>query len=67
MDDGRRRMARSRAFALVTFAFTLTMVGATLPTPIYPIYQRQLQFDHTMLTVIYATYAAGVMVALMLL
>jgi MFS family permease len=67
MDDGRRRMTRSYAFALVTFAFTVTMLGATLPTPVYPIYQQQFDLDHTMLTVIYATYAGGVIVALMLL
>jgi hypothetical protein len=31
----RRGISRSTAFALVTFAFVVTMLGATLPTPLY--------------------------------
>jgi MFS family permease len=62
----RRGISRSTAFALVTFAFVVTMLGATLPTPVYPLYQQQFHLGDTMLTVIYATYAAGVIIALVL-
>jgi MFS family permease len=59
-------MRRSTAFALVTFAFTVTMLGTTMPTPLYPLYQDQFRFGNLMFTVIYATYAAGVIAALLL-
>jgi MFS family permease len=67
VDQPRRQMARSTAFALVTFAFTATMLGTTLPTPLYPIYQDTFNLSKVMLTVIYATYAVGVITALVLL
>lgn len=42
------------------------MLGATLPTPLYPIYQQQLGFGGLMVTVVFATYAVGVLGALLL-
>lgn len=44
----------------------MTMLGATLPTPLYPIYQRELGFGGLMVTVVFATYAVGVLAALLL-
>nr|WP_190131178.1 MFS transporter [Streptomyces mashuensis] len=43
------------------------MCGTTLPTPLYQYYQRQLGFSPLMVTVIFAVYAVGVIVALLLL
>jgi MFS family permease len=43
------------------------MLGTTLPTPLYPAYERQFGFADLMTTVIYAVYAAGVLAALVLL
>jgi len=55
-----------RAFACVAFAFAVTMIGTTLPTPLYPIYRGELGFSELTITVIFAVYAAGVIVALLL-
>src|SRR5919112_2932189 len=66
---GPRRRAvvgRRLAFVLVAYAFAVTMLGTTLPTPLYPIYQARMVFSELMVTVIYAVYAAGVIAALVL-
>jgi hypothetical protein len=36
--------ARSPGLALAVFAFFLTMVGTTLPTPPYPLFERRYSF-----------------------
>jgi MFS family permease len=62
----RRRIQGTAAFALATYAFVVTMVGTTLPTPLYVLYQRRYGFSELIVTVIFAVYAAGVIAALML-
>ena len=42
------------------------MLGATLPTPLYPIYERELGFGGVMVTLVFAAYAVGVTAALLL-
>jgi MFS family permease len=42
------------------------MLGATMPTPLYPIYERELGFGGVMVTLIFAAYAVGVTIALLL-
>lgn len=64
--SGCRSVPRAAAFWLVAAAFTVTMLGTTLPTPLYAIYQRELHFSTLMVTVVFATYAAGVLAALLL-
>jgi MFS family permease len=59
-------LGRRAAFAGASYAFAVAMLGTTLPTPLYAIYQRQLGFSELMVTVIFATYAAGVIAALLL-
>jgi MFS family permease len=64
--------ARSRvrgwpAVALLVLAFTTAMLGTTLPTPLYPDYQRVFGFGELMTTIVFATYAVGVVTALVLL
>lgn len=53
------------AFLAVSFAFVINMMGTTLPTAIYRYYQLQYGFTATVITVIYACYAAGVLGALL--
>jgi MFS family permease len=68
-DTGRRRglaAPRPVAFWLVAYVFAATMMGTTLPTPLYVIYQGQWHFSSGIVTVIFATYAAGVLAALLL-
>jgi MFS family permease len=60
------RLGRSAAFALTAYAFVVTMLGTTLPTPLYSLYREQFGFSELMITVIFATYAAGVIAALVL-
>lgn len=52
------------AFLGVAATFAVNMMGTTLPTPLYPIYQHVLGFSELMITVIFAVYAAGVVMAL---
>ena len=63
----RRRATRRRvAFWLLAFVFAAAMLGTTLPTPLYVIYQAQWHFSAAMVTVIFAVYAAAVLATLLL-
>ena len=63
----RRRATRRRAaFWLLAFVFAVTMLGTTLPTPLYVIYQARWHFAASIVTLIFAVYAAGVLAALLL-
>jgi len=53
------------AFGLLAYAFAAIMVGTTLPTPLYALYGQQMHFAVLTTTVIYATYAGGVLFALL--
>ena len=59
-------LPRRVAFWLLAFVFTATMLGTTLPTPLYVIYQAQWRFSAAVVTVIFAVYATGVLAALLL-
>lgn len=53
------------AFPLLAYAFAAIMVGTTLPTPMYSLYAEQMNFSVLTTTVVYATYAGGVLFALL--
>jgi MFS family permease len=57
---------RRVAFWLLAFVFAATMLGTTLPTPLYDIYQAQWHFSAAIVTVTFAVYAAGVLLTLLL-
>jgi MFS family permease len=57
---------RRLAFWLVALAFSVTMLGTTLPTPLYVLYEQKLRFSALTTTVIFAVYASGVLAALLL-
>src|SRR5205807_3409875 len=59
-------LGRRAAFAATAYAFAVTMLGTTLPTPLYGLYRTKFGFSELMITVIFATYAAGVIAALLL-
>src|SRR5690349_21761648 len=61
-----RRLAGAGAFWLVALAFLVVLVGPTMPTPLYVIYQAKWGFSATTLTLVFATYAAGVLTSLLL-
>jgi MFS family permease len=50
----------------VAAAFAVVMLGTTLPTPLYVLYRERFGFSQLMVTVIFATYAVGVIAALVL-
>jgi MFS family permease len=60
------RLTGAPAFVVVVAAFLVTMIGTTLPTPLYGIYQQRIGFSLTTVTVIFAMYAFGVLAALVL-
>jgi MFS family permease len=62
----RGRLGSRAGFVAATYAFWATMVGTTLPTPLYVIYQQRFGLSELIITVIFATYAAGVIAALLL-
>jgi MFS family permease len=56
---------RQFGFAAAAYAFVVTMLGTTLPTPLYVLYRARFGFSELIITVIFATYAAGVIAALL--
>ncbi len=57
--------ARRFTFGLLAYAFAAIMVGTTLPTPMYALYGEHMHFAVLTTTVIYASYAGGVLFALL--
>lgn len=54
------------AFPLLAFAFAAVMIGTTMPSPMYALYSEDLHFAVLTTTVVFATYAGGVLAALLL-
>ena len=65
-ERGGAGVPRRVAFWLLALVFAATMLGTTLPTPLYVIYQARWHFSSAMVTVTFAVYAAGVLAALLL-
>ena len=64
---GRHRPARHHmGFWLVAYAFTVTMAFSAVPTPLYVLYQARDGFGSVTLTLIFAVYAVGVALSLLL-
>jgi CDGSH-type Zn-finger protein len=61
---GSRRHRRS--FWVVAFAFLVVMALGTVPSPLYGLYRARDYFSLFMVTVAFAVYAVGVIVALLL-
>ena len=57
---------RRVAFWLLALVLTVTMLGTTLPTPLYDIYQARWHFSAALVTVTFAVYAAAVIATLLL-
>jgi MFS family permease len=53
------------AFWLMAVVLTAIMLGTTLPTPLYVIWQSQWHFPAVLVTVIFAVYAVAVLAALL--
>jgi len=55
-----------RAAFLVGLACALAFIGGTLPTPLYGFYQEDLGWSTLVVTVVYAAYAGGTTLALVI-
>ena len=55
------------ARSLVMVAVAVAMVGSSLPSPLYGLYQARLHLDHVWLTAIYGQYSVGTVFALFVL
>jgi MFS family permease len=56
---------RRFSFGATAYALAVTMLGTTLPTSLYGLYSERFGFSELMITVIFATYACGVIAALL--
>ena len=65
-DNSAEPQPRMRAFAAVAFVFVVVMMGTTLPSPLFDLYEQTLGISPLTVTVLYAIYAFGVVLALLL-
>ncbi|MFD0790178.1 MFS transporter [Microbacterium insulae] len=67
MPRPRRTMSDSAGFWTVAVSFTAVTAYATVPTPLYPLYQEADRFPVAVVTLIFAAFAVGVVVSLFLI
>ncbi|MCW8127914.1 MFS transporter [Microbulbifer halophilus] len=65
-DDTESPPPPSSYFLLMALIFAINMAGTTLPAPLYPLYQHSFGFSNLTVSVIFATYAVGVLGALVI-
>lgn len=61
----KHQLQHHHAFWVVAYAFTVTVMGSTLPTPLYVVYQHLWHFSAVILTLIFVAYVVGVLLALL--
>ena len=64
--DARPEHPSAYYFGLVAFTFFVIIVGGGLPTPFYVVYQHLWGFSPAILTVVFAAYAGGLLLTLVL-
>jgi MFS family permease len=62
IDRGRYHLG----FWMIALAFLTAMAFSTVPTPLYPLYQARSGFSTFMITIVFAAYAVGVVISLLL-
>ena len=50
-------LSRNTGFVLVAYAFLVTMIDTTLPTPLHPLFEQRYSFGELTVTVIFAVAA----------
>ena len=58
------RAATGWGLAASVYVFTVVMMGTTLPTPLYPLFEQRFGFGTAFTTQLFAIYAVGVIGAL---
>ena len=61
-----RGVSHGAGFWIVAVVFLTTMAYSTVPTPLYPLYEKADGFPVSLVTVIYSAFAVGVMLSLYL-
>jgi hypothetical protein len=62
----RRQLPGLASYALVSAVVGLALFASLVPSPLYSTYARLWHFSPVTLTLVYATYAVGVLLALLL-
>src|SRR3954465_2306152 len=66
LSRGLPRLSRGAGFWAVAFSFLALTAFATAPSPLYGLYAQQEHLAPLTITVVYAVYATGVVISLML-
>jgi MFS family permease len=66
MSPSRRTLSPRLAYALVAAVIGLALFASSTPSPLYATYRELWGFSPVVLTLVYATYAFGVLLALLL-
>ncbi|WP_353950065.1 MFS transporter [Knoellia sp. S7-12] len=64
--DSTRRLGRSSGFALALVSVVALMVGASAPSPFYPVLQAELGFSAGTMTTIFGVYALALLATLLI-
>ncbi|MEU1199105.1 MFS transporter [Streptomyces sp. NPDC005813] len=62
----RPKLSRATSFWLLAAIQLLLLFAASAPSPLYPVYQAQWGFGATAVTLVFALYAFGLLIALLL-
>jgi len=58
------RLSKRGAYGLLAVIFAYGMLGTTMPTPLYSLYQQKYGLTSLIITIIFTVYALGVLLAL---
>ncbi|WP_146826913.1 MFS transporter [Aeromicrobium flavum] len=61
----RTRIRRRVGFGVVLVALTVFLIGASAPSPFYPVLQERIGFSSVMMTLIFAVYALAMLATLL--
>ena len=64
-EPARRRLGRGPGFVLALAAVVAMMVGASAPSPFYPVLQQEIGFSAGLMTTIFGVYALALLVTLL--
>ncbi|WP_328503087.1 MFS transporter [Streptomyces sp. NBC_00457] len=64
--SGHSARRHGAGFWLIASAFVTAMAFSTVPTPLYPLYQARDGFSTFTVTIVFAVYAVGVLISLLL-
>ncbi|RCW47142.1 putative MFS family arabinose efflux permease [Halopolyspora algeriensis] len=62
----RRALPRGAAFWLVGAVLCVFLMAATVPSPMYAVYQQRWDFSATVLTAVFAVYGLAILISLLL-